>query len=242
MRQNEKQLSTKAGTVVIALLIAQDILLSFILSLTSLASASTDVLAYSIGRLLVKFTVIIIVLILCSFIWPLVLKLLHNTQSNELFLLGLVALCVFLTELTDRIIGSGAVGSFMSGVLISSSASISTDIIHRALQQFQPVKNLFAALFFAAIGLLINPIFLYNNAISILIIVFVTHTLKTTITFFICMIFHYDRRTSIRAGIYLSQIGEFAFVLANNGLRAGIIDKHTYLLLLSSTACSLLST
>lgn len=242
----KKQLESIAGQIMLALLVAQDLALSLILSLITLLAAdySTGQTSFSseLMSLAMRFAAMLVVLAVCALIWPIALRQFDRAHSHDLFLLGLVALCVFLTEVTERLIHSAAVGAFLAGLLISSSPYANQQLIDRVLIQFEPVRDMFAALFFASIGMLINPAFLLQHSASICALVTVTLVFKTALISSISRVFGYDWSTSLRTGLGLSQIGEFAFVLSNEGLSKHLINKDTYLLLLGSTAVSLFIT
>ncbi len=65
---------------------------------------------------------------------------------------GLVAMCIFLTLVAEKIIHSAEVGAFLSGILISSSPKATPELTARALKLFEPIRDMFAALFFSSIG------------------------------------------------------------------------------------------
>jgi CPA2 family monovalent cation:H+ antiporter-2 len=100
----------------------------------------------------------------------------------------------------------------------------------------------FAALFFATIGMLIDPIFLWNNLELILELVCLVFLGKFLIITPLVRVFGYPLKTAIIAGLGLAQIGEFSFVLASEGQALGLVSRRVYLLILGTTAVTLVVT
>jgi Kef-type K+ transport system membrane component KefB len=264
-----KQIATLCGQVMLGLLIVQDLFLSIILALLNLAKVPFEKLGEEMIWLALKFALLGGIVVACMYIWPICLRLLDQSKSHDLFLLGLVALCVFLTVVSEKIIASAEVGAFLSGILISSAPGASQELTHRALRLFGPIRDMFGALFFCSIGMLINPIFLVEKAGTIMMLVIATllvsrwrddsacncvhrclifaplspHSqLKSLITFVIVRLFGYSLEIAVRTGLGLSQIGEFAFVLVSEGVSVGLLSKDLYFLLLGTTAVSIFIT
>ena len=237
-----KQLTSRVGQVMLGLLIVQDIFLSLLLSIISLASSPADELARDIGLHLLKFALLAVIVVCCAFLWPLALRMLDYSRSHDLFLLGLVALCVTLTVVAERIIGSAEVGAFLAGILVSSSPTASPELTKRSLRLFEPIRDMFGALFFSSMGMLINPAFLLHNWAEVIALVVVTVVLKCVIGCLCTRLWGQSTHDALHIALCLSQIGEFAFVLASQGLRAGLLVRDDYMLLLGVTAVSIFCT
>lgn len=229
------ELNSSIGQVMLGLLIVQDLFLSLLLSIISLARSPADALLHDILVHILKFAFLATIVTCCAFLWPRILRLLDNS-THDLFLLGLVAMCILLTVIADRIIGSAEVGSFLAGILISSSPTASPELTKRSLRLFEPIRDMFGALFFSSIGMLLNPHFILDNWLEILLLVTVTIALKTLVAFVVVRIFGLTSSNSLHVGLCLSQVGEFAFILASQGLRASLITRDDYMLLLGVTA------
>jgi CPA2 family monovalent cation:H+ antiporter-2 len=169
-----KQIQSLCGQVMLGLLIVQDLFLSLILACLNLTKVPVERLGVETAWLLWRFVVLAVILVACMFLWPKLLRLLDQSKSHDLFLLGLVALCVLLTVVAEKVIHSAEVGAFLSGILISSSPGANHELTHRALRLFGPIRDMFGALFFASIGMLINPLFLVENALRIIMLVMAT--------------------------------------------------------------------
>ncbi len=106
----------------------------------------------------------------------------------------------------------------------------------------EPLRDIFATLFFASIGMLIDPVFLWNNLELILGLVALVFVGKFLIITPLVKVFRYPLKTALLAGLGLAQIGEFSFVLASEGRTLGLVSRRVYLLILGTTAVTLVLT
>ncbi|KAH9300223.1 hypothetical protein KI387_011806, partial [Taxus chinensis] len=149
---------------------------------------------------------------------------------------GILQGIVSMTK-SDKLGLSLELGSFAAGVMIST-----TDLAQHTLEQVEPIRNLFAALFLASIGMLINVQFLWNHADILIASVISVIIIKTLVIALVVRGFRYSIKTSFLVGMSLAQIGEFAFVLLSRASNLRLIDGNLYLLLLGTTALSLVTT
>ncbi|MCA1992499.1 MAG: NAD-binding protein, partial [Coleofasciculus sp. S288] len=112
----------------------------------------------------------------------------------------------------------------------------------QTLTYVEPLRDVFAALFFAAIGMLIDPVFLWNNLELILGLVCLVFVGKFLIITPLVRAFGYSLKTALIVGLGLTQIGEFSFVLASEGQILGLVSRRVYLLILGTTAVTLVVT
>ncbi|XP_035818098.1 K(+) efflux antiporter 4 isoform X3 [Zea mays] len=168
--------------------------------------------------------------------------LLHGVASMTK---SLVVLITFLTILS--ILSRTGVPWFLK--LMISLSSQTNELYQLAAVAFcllfawiEPIRNLFAALFLASIGMLINVHFLWNHVDILLAAVILVITVKTFIVAIVVKGFGYSNKTSLLVGMSLAQIGEFAFVLLSRASSIHLIEGKLYLLLLGTTALSLVTT
>lgn len=117
-----------------------------------------------------------------------------------------------------------------------------TEFAQHTLEQVEAIRNLFAALFLASIGMLIHAHFLWLHIDILLASVILVIIFKTVVVTTVVKAFRYNIRTSILTGLSLAQIGEFAFVLLSRASNLHLIEGKMYLLLLGTTALSLVTT
>jgi Kef-type K+ transport system membrane component KefB len=99
-----------------------------------------------------------------------------------------------------------------------------TDLAEHTLEQIEPIRNLFAALFLASIGMLVNVHFLWTHVDILLASVILVIIIKTTIVTTVVKGFGYNNKTALLVGISLAQIGEFAFVLLSRASNLHLIE------------------
>ncbi|XP_015581866.1 K(+) efflux antiporter 5 isoform X2 [Ricinus communis] len=204
------------GQVTIGTLIFQDCAVGLLFALLPVLGGSSGMLQgmVSMGKLLLVLSIFLIVASILSWSFvPRFLKLMIqlSSQTNELYQLAVVAFCLLSAWCSDKLGLSLELGSFVAGVMIST-----TDFAQHTLDQVEPIRNLFAALFLSVV--------------------------KTAVAAVVTKAFGYSIRTSFHVGVLLAQIGEFAFVLLSRASNLHLVEGKMYLLLLGTTALSLVTT
>ncbi|RUT01760.1 potassium efflux transporter [Dulcicalothrix desertica PCC 7102] len=228
---------TLHGQVMLAILIAQDLVLGFMLALLPALNQPSSIV-FAIGAALLKVIVFLALSVGFSrWIVPGLITRVAATENSELFLITVIALCLGVALVTAKLGLSIEMGAFVAGLMVSG-----VDYSDHALAKVLPLRDTFACLFFASIGMLINPGILLQNFGLILVLVTLVMLGKAIIILPIVVKFGYSIKTAIITSLGINQIGEFSFVLALAGLRQGLITEKTYLLLLGTTAITLVLT
>ncbi|KAG2715719.1 hypothetical protein I3843_03G092900 [Carya illinoinensis] len=230
------------GQVTIGTLILQDCAVGLLFALLPVLGGNGGLLQgmVSMGKLLLVLSMYLTAASVLSWSFvPRFLKLMIqlSTQTNELYQLAAVAFCLLSAWCSDKLGLSLELGSFVAGVMIST-----TDFSQHTLDQVEPIRNLFAALFLSSIGMLIHIHFLWNHVDILLASVILVIIVKTAVVTVVSKAFGYSIRTSFLVGVLLAQIGEFAFVLLSRASNLHLIGEKMYLLLLGTTALSLVTT
>ncbi|XP_072958908.1 K(+) efflux antiporter 5-like isoform X4 [Typha angustifolia] len=230
------------GQVTIGTLILQDCAVGLLFALLPVLGGGTGVLEgiMSMGKLLVVLSGFVTAASIVSwFFVPHFLKLMVrlSSQTNELYQLASVAFCLLLAWCSDKLGLSLELGSFVAGVMIST-----TDFAEHTLDQIEAIRNLFAALFLASIGMLIHFQFLWNHVDILLAVVIMVVLIKTIVVTIVVKAYGYNIRTALVVGLSLAQIGEFAFVLLSRSSHLHLVEGKMYLLLVGTTALSLVTT
>lgn len=236
MERNETE--TSHGRVMLGILVVQDLALGLMLAVLPALDSPSDELGRAVGLALLK-TALLAAGSIAVGIWvvPRLLRLLARTESRELFLLGVVALCLGIALLTESLGLSIEMGAFIAGLMISE-----VEYSDQTLTYVEPIRDIFASLFFAAVGMLIDPVFIWNNLELILGLVTLVFIGKFLIVMPLVRAFRYSLKTSLIVGLGLAQIGEFSFVLASKGQVLGLVSRRVYLLILGTTAVTLVIT
>ncbi|XP_015889109.2 K(+) efflux antiporter 4 isoform X4 [Ziziphus jujuba] len=228
------------GQVTIGTLILQDCAVGLLFALLPVLGGTSGVLQGVISMtkslvVLITFLAILSILSRTCVPWFLKLMISLSSQTNELYQLASVAFCLLVAWCSDKLGLSLELGSFAAGVMIST-----TDLAQHTLEQVEPIRNFFAALFLASIGMLIHVHFLWNHVDILLAAVILVIIIKTIVVASIVKGFGYSNKTSLLVGMSLAQIGEFAFVLLSRASNLHLVEGKLYLLLLGTTALSLL--
>lgn len=227
---------TAHGQIMLAILIVQDLSLGLMLAVLPALTQPPDVIGIAlIGALLKALLFVCGAIIAGKWFIPFSIRLLAQTGSQDLFLLGIVLLCLGIALFTSAIGLGIAMGAFVAGLMISN-----VEYADHALDRVIPMRDVFATLFFASIGLLIDPGFLLDNIWVLLGLVAVTMLGKAAIATLIVMLFGYPLKTALTVGIGINQIGEFSFVLAGVAQNAGLFTARLYGLTVGTTAVTLL--
>ncbi|MDJ0698061.1 cation:proton antiporter [Mastigocoleus sp. MO_188.B34] len=229
--------NTLHGQIMLAILIAQDLALGVMLAILP-ALKEPDNLGSLLGIALLKIIIFVAVaLVLSRCVIPPFIRSIAATENNELFLLAVTALCLSVALLTGYLGISIEMGAFVAGLMLSE-----IEYSDQALAKVLPLRDTFASLFFASIGMLIDPGIIVNNFGTILGLVILVMLGKAAIILGIVLKFGYSLKTALLTSFGINQIGEFSFVLELVGLDLGLINNDTYLLLLGTTAITLVLT
>tara|TARA_B100000579_G_scaffold57945_1_gene41513 strand:+ start:443 stop:2482 length:2040 start_codon:yes stop_codon:yes gene_type:complete len=210
--------------LIYGILIVEDLLgVVMIVLLTGIASTGDlglQPMLISTGKLLVFLVTVPVVGLLLI---PRLLNFVAQFESNERLLVAILGLCFGISLIAAKLGFSVALGAFLVGAVIAESKQI-----QRIESLVEPVRDLFTAVFFVAIGLLVDPVLLWEHIVPIAgvsIVVIVGQVLGNT---FGTVVAGHDLRTAVRVGTGLSQIGEFSFVIATLGLTLGVTDPSLY--------------
>ncbi|TYQ29313.1 cation:proton antiporter [Pseudanabaena sp. UWO310] len=235
METNETE--SAQGQVTLGMLIIQDLALGLMLAVLP-ALDHPETVGVEVVKAL-SVTALFAGGAIAAGIWliPPFLRWVASTESRELFLLSVIVLCLGIALLTEHLGLSIEMGAFVAGLMISE-----VEYADQALTYVEPLRDVFATLFFAAIGMLIDPLFLIQNWELILSLVAIVMIGKFLIVVPLVSFFRYPLRVAIFAGLGLAQIGEFSFVLASEGQKLGLVSRRVYLLILGTTAVTLMVT
>jgi CPA2 family monovalent cation:H+ antiporter-2 len=163
--------------------------------------------------------------------WFLVPKLLEHivrSRSRELFLLTIIVLCLGIAWLTSLAGLSLALGAFIAGLVISES-----EYSHQALAEVLPFRDSFNSLFFVSIGMLMDVRVLLAHPLLVMTLVGAVIVGKLLTAAGPLIAIGHPPRSALLAGVALAQVGEFSFILAQEGQQAGLLAGDPYQLFLA---------
>ncbi|MEB3359149.1 MAG: cation:proton antiporter [Synechococcales bacterium] len=231
------EINTLHGQIMLAILIAQDLALGVMLAILPALNQPENLWA-TLGAAILKVTVFLAAAIAFGrWVVPTLIRWVTGTENMELFLLTVIALCLGVALVTAGLGLSIEMGAFVAGLMIAE-----IDYSDQALAKVLPLRDTFASLFFASIGMLVDPNVLLQNSLLIAELVVLVMLGKAAIVLPIVLRFGYSLKTAIITSLGINQIGEFSFVLALVGRQLGFIGEREYLLLLGTTAITLVLT
>lgn len=141
-------------------------------------------------------------------------------MNNETLLIVSLGLCLGMVVLATRTGFSAALGAFIMGSILAET--VEAEHIEHIIQ---PVKDLFGAIFFVSVGMLVNPAVLVQYAWPVVIITLVTLVGKSIFSSLGVLLSGEPLKVSVKSGFSLAQIGEFAFIIAGLGASLKVLDS-----------------
>ena len=231
------ELSSDAGRVMVTLTLVEDlavVILTVLLpGLGSSSGADYTQVLWKIGKALLLLVPVVVAG------WKIVPRLLarvEKTCNDEISLLLALTICLVVAAITEAIGLSLALGAFVGGLLLGNS-----DYAHKLAAKTLPIRDAFVALFFVTIGMLIDPRTLVSGWRVLAVMVGLILAGKFAIWFLVVRSFGYPAETALRAGVGLTQIGEFSFILAQVSLHAGLIGTEVYNATLAASLITILA-
>lgn len=174
----------------------------------------------AVGRLTLFMAVSLVVGLLLV---PRVVDYIARVSRDDVLLVAVLGLCFGFCLLVTEMGYSVALGAFMIGAIVGESQSV-----ERIERIIGPVRDMFSAIFFVAIGMLIDPAMLKEYWLPIIVVTTVVVLGKVITCSFGTFVAGNDGRTSLRVGMGLAQIGEFSFVIASLGLTLKVTSGFLY--------------
>lgn len=175
-------------------------------------------LALVLGKVALFVTLMLLV---GARVFPWILSRVARTNSRELFTLAAIALALGVAFGASKLFGvSVALGAFFAGMVISGS-----DHSRRAASYLQPLQDIFAALFFVAVGMLFEPLVLVQHPLQVLAVLAIVILAKSVAAALLVLLLRRPLRTALTVAVALAQIGEFSFILAVMGVQLRVLPE-----------------
>lgn len=224
--------------LIFGILILEDILAIVMIALLSGIAMTGSLSVGDVGLTLGKLGIFLVTALVLGLIAvPRLLGFVARFRSNEMLLVTVLGLCFGFSLLAVKLGYSVALGAFVIGAVISEAREIG-QIEHL----IEPVRDLFSAVFFVAIGLLIEPKLLVEYAFPIAAITVAVIVGKVLACTFGTFAAGHDTRTSLRVGMGLAQIGEFSFIIAALGQSLKVTSGFLYPIAVAVSALTTLAT
>ncbi len=212
------------ASVVISVLILEDILAIVMMVMLAAISGGNNPDGGEMAQSILRIVFFLVLwFVVGIFAIPLFLRHIRKLMSNETLLIVSLGLCCLMAVISAKAGFSSAFGAFVMGSILAET--VEADKIGRIVE---PVKNLFGAIFFVSVGMLVDPSILISYYIPILSIVLTIIIGQSVFGSFSFLLGGESLRNAIRCGFSMAQIGEFAFIIASLGLSLGVISDFLY--------------
>ena len=166
---------------------------------------------------------LILWLVVGIFAIPLFLRRVRSLINAEVLLVVSLGLCCAMAVFSSKVGFSSAFGAFIMGSILAETVEA-----ERIEKLVEPVKNLFGAIFFVSVGMLVDPKILVEYAIPIMLLVLTILVGQSVFGTFSFMLAGESLKSAMRCGFSMAQIGEFSFIIASLGLSLGVISDFLY--------------
>lgn len=214
----------KFAQLVLGTLVIEDIAGIFMMIILSTISVSQSVSGLAVFQELgILFIELAIWLLLGIYLIPSLLKKIRLLANDEMMLVVSVGICMGMVVIANLIGFSSALGAFMAGSILAGT--VQSVRIERIIT---PIKDLFGAIFFVAVGMMIDPPLLIEYIGPILLITVVTILGQMTFATIGILLSGQSLHTAVRGGFSMVQIGEFSFIVATLGMSLSVISDFLY--------------
>lgn len=235
----EKGLSaTPTGRLTLAILVFQDIMVAPMLLGVPLLAGTLDLSwQQALTSLMLVVGCLGAVLIFAHFGLNRLMEAVMRARTREILLLTTLGLCLGMALLTSALGLSLSLGAFLAGLLLARSP-YSMSVISGIL----PYRDVFMSLFFISVGMMLNLGYFSQHFVLIIAATAIFIVLKTILTLPAVLVQGYPLKVGLITSMYLAQVGEFAFVLAAQGLSAGLFNMNNYQTFLAVSVLTMMLT
>ncbi|WP_413578688.1 cation:proton antiporter [Bdellovibrio sp. HCB290] len=224
--------------LVFGILIVEDIVAVLLLVLLPSLAMSEGLSMGSLATVTFRMVFFILLwFVVGIFLLPVFLRKIRSLLEEEITLIVSIALCFMMVAVSAMAGFSPALGAFVMGSLLAE-----TPEGHRVEKLINPVKNLFAAVFFVSVGTMIDPKIIIEKPGLILLLTLVTIFGKFISTYLGALLSGQSRKTSMQSGMSLAQIGEFSFIIASLGMTLKVTSDFIYPLAVAVSAVTTFTT
>lgn len=218
LRQN------KFAGIVLSVLILEDILAIVLMVILSTVAIKSNFEGAELLKSISKLVFFLVLWIVVGiFLIPGLLRKVRKLMSDETLLIVSLALCLGMVYLAAQVGFSPAFGAFVMGSILSET--VEAEKIEHLVK---PVKDLFGAIFFVSVGMMVDPQLLLQYAFPIAVITFAVILGQSLFGTFGVLLSGQPLKIAIQCGFSLTQIGEFAFIIASLGVNLHVTSSFLY--------------
>ncbi|MBX3161111.1 MAG: cation:proton antiporter [Deltaproteobacteria bacterium] len=224
--------------LVVAILIVEDLIAVLLMAILTGVSTGSGVSAEELGVTLARLIGFLVALVAAGLlIVPRLMRFVVHLGRPETTLVAAVGICFGVSLLAEKAGYSVALGAFVAGTLVAESGKA-----HQIEPLVRPVRDIFAAVFFVAVGMMLDPAEIAAHWVAVLVFVALVVVGKVTSVTFGAFMTGKGIRTSVAAGMSLAQIGEFSFIIAGLGVGLNVVGSQVYPVAVAVSAITTLLT
>ena len=228
----------KFAELIFGILIVEDILaIAMIALLSGVATTKSLAIGSVVGTLLKLAIFLAVVLVVGLLTVPPLLRYAARFKSNEMLLVAALGLCFGVSLVAVKMGYSVALGAFLIGAIVAEAREAG-----RIETLIEPVRDMFSAVFFVAVGMMIDPKIMAQYWLPIVVITVAVVVGKVVACGVGTFLAGHTPRTSLRVGMGLAQIGEFSFIIAQLGLTLDVTSRFLYPIAVTVSALTTLLT
>lgn len=234
----EQAIGGRLRELVVGILLIEDLIAVILIAILTGVATGAGLTAGALAVTALKLAGFLVALLAAGMLLvPRFMRSVMRMERRETTLIASIGIC-FITAFAAQEFGySVALGAFLAGSLVAEAGRTST--IERLVE---PVRDLFAAVFFVSVGLLINPTLVLRNWIAVAALTVVVLLGKIASVAFGAFLTGGGARLAIQSGMSLAQIGEFSFIIAALGLSLGATRDFLYPVAVAVSAATTLTT
>lgn len=224
--------------VVFGILVVEDIVVILLLVLLPTIAVTQKAAGSELLLTMAKLPFFLVTMFVTGiFILPTFLKRARKFLNDEMLLILYIGLCLGMVVLASKAGVSAELGAFLMGFILAESTSS-----EKVEQLIKPVKDLFAAVFFISIGMMIDPALIIKHGWAVVAVTLLTIFGKLISTTGGAIISGQPMKQSVQVGMSMAQIGEFAFIVATLGLSLGVISDFLFPVAVGASAITTFTT
>ena len=212
------------ASIVMSVLILEDILaIVMMVMLAAIAGGNNPDGGQMLGSVVKIGFFLVLWFVVGIFAIPLFLRSVRKLMNSEVLLVVSIGLCCAMAVLSTRVGFSSAFGAFVMGSILAETIEA-----EKIIKLVEPVKNLFGAIFFVSVGMLVDPDILLKFAFPILVLVMTILLGQALFGSLGFLLAGESLKSAMKCGFSMAQIGEFSFIIASLGLSLGVIGDFLY--------------
>lgn len=210
--------------IVLGILVVEDLLAVVMMVMLSTLAVGKHFEGNEMLLSVLKLAVFLIFwFVLGIYLIPTFLRRIRHFVNNEMLLIMSIGLCLGMVMIATHAGFSAALGAFVMGSLLAETVES-----EKIVQIVQPVKDLFGAIFFVSVGMMVDPGIIWQYAVPILVLTLLVLVGQVFFGSFGVLLSGQPLRIAVRSGFSLAQVGEFAFIIASLGVSLKVMDSYLY--------------